>query len=133
MLIICFVFVCTAARPVPSSAAVSNTPTHPHPPGEHRRDQRSRGERHLLWPSVCPVGSTSLRQTKDQRELTGYHNFLLLNARASAFSLHVVIFMHFSIRLGNETYTVHRVFLFSSLLGSLICFRCEVATKGLKE
>ena len=47
----------------------------------------------------------------------------ILNTKASAFSLHVVIFMLFSIGLGNETnknscrYTIHSVFLFSSLWG----------------
>ena len=36
-----FVSVCAAAGTVPSSAAVRGLPTHPYPPGDHRRDQRS--------------------------------------------------------------------------------------------
>ena len=62
--------VCLGAGPVPSGAAVQRLQTHPRPPGEHRRVQRSRGAGDILWPSVCPVGSTSLGKTRDQCEQT---------------------------------------------------------------
>ena len=88
------VCVAAAACPVPSGAAVPRLPTHTHPPGEHGRVQRSRGERALLWPSVCPISSTSLGQTYDWCEFAvNAKTFLTLSTQESTWLVYMTLYM----------------------------------------